>query len=83
MTGFQPKVRKKLNVMEDTEGNVTIDGLNEVPVTNVEDITALMKFGESHRHYGETNMNERSSRSHTIFRYAAKQNSSYGYRRIG
>ena len=57
-----------MNIMEDTEGNVNIDGLNEVPVENVEDIKELMSFGESHRHYGETNMNERSSRSHTIFR---------------
>jgi centromeric protein E len=28
----------------------------------------LMKRGENIRHIGETNMNERSSRSHTIFR---------------
>lgn len=27
-----------------------------------------MKFGENYRHVGETNMNQRSSRSHTIFR---------------
>jgi len=28
----------------------------------------LMKIGEKNRSIGETNMNERSSRSHTIFR---------------
>lgn len=27
-----------------------------------------MKMGEKNRSFGETNMNERSSRSHTIFR---------------
>ena len=33
-----------------------------------EDIKQVMLKGEKNRHVGETNMNERSSRSHTIFR---------------
>lgn len=33
-----------------------------------EDIEQVMLRGAKNRHVGETNMNERSSRSHTIFR---------------
>ena len=32
------------------------------------DIQEWMQKGERNRHFGVTNMNERSSRSHTIFR---------------
>jgi centromeric protein E len=40
----------------------------EVLVESEEQILALMDSGEAHRHVGQTNMNEKSSRSHTIFR---------------
>lgn len=40
----------------------------EVVVTSEEEILQLMDSGEAHRHVGQTNMNEKSSRSHTIFR---------------
>ena len=38
-------------------------------VNTKEEIFALMKKGEESRHTGKTKMNERSSRSHTIFRF--------------
>ena len=59
----------KLSMQDDRDGNTNIDGLMEVPVFSAEDIFALLKLGEMHRNYGETKMNERSSRSHTIFRW--------------
>ena len=37
-------------------------------VNTKEEIFALMKKGEESRHTGKTKMNDRSSRSHTIFR---------------
>jgi hypothetical protein len=40
----------------------------EVVVSSEEQILQLMDSGEAHRHVGQTNMNEKSSRSHTIFR---------------
>ena len=54
---------------EDQSGKIVFENLNEVPVTNIEDIFALMEMGQMYRKVGETNMNDRSSRSHTIFRY--------------
>ena len=53
---------------EDQSGKIVFENLNEVPVTNIEDIFALMDMGQMYRKVGETNMNDRSSRSHTIFR---------------
>lgn len=40
----------------------------EVMVSSEEEIMQLMDSGEAHRHVGQTNMNEKSSRSHTLFR---------------
>ena len=57
-----------MRLHEDKEGNVVMDNLQEIAVCKPEDILSLMQVGEENRHYGVTDMNERSSRSHTIFR---------------
>lgn len=65
----EPKDRKKnLKLSDDAAGVVTIEGLREVIIHSPEDVFKAMDKGEKLRHVGETNMNERSSRSHTIFR---------------
>ena len=47
-----------------------LNSFNYFQVVNTkEEIFALMKKGEESRHTGKTKMNERSSRSHTIFRF--------------
>ncbi|XP_015116662.1 kinesin-related protein 4 [Diachasma alloeum] len=55
-----------LKLREDN-GEVRMDCKEEV-AHSVEDILRAMKRGEKNRSIGETNMNEKSSRSHTIFR---------------
>ena len=57
-----------LKIRENGEGDVYVDGLKEKPVFCQDDIFTYMKEGEKSRKVGSTNMNERSSRSHTIFR---------------
>ncbi|CAL5415220.1 unnamed protein product [Camellia sinensis] len=42
--------------------------LREEIVNSAEQVLKLIESGEVNRHFGETNMNVRSSRSHTIFR---------------
>ena len=54
--------------MDDTRGFVYVDGLREETVTSVEEVFDLMEAGQMQRKVGVTNMNDRSSRSHTIFR---------------
>ena len=52
-----------------------IDGLNELPVKSPEEIMALLEAGEAHRHYGQTNMNERSvSNSVNMFKFINRFN---------
>ncbi|XP_070156906.1 kinesin-related protein 4 [Polyergus mexicanus] len=56
-----------LKIHEDISGQVFVKCKEEV--TNCpEKVLSLMNKGNKHRRIGETNMNERSSRSHTIFR---------------
>ena len=42
-------------------------GLKRQDVSSFEDAIYLMSYGEEHRKYRETNANENSSRSHTIY----------------
>ncbi|XP_072755819.1 uncharacterized protein Root [Anoplolepis gracilipes] len=56
-----------LKIHEDVTGQVFVKSKEEV--TNCpENVLSIMNKGNKHRRIGETNMNERSSRSHTIFR---------------
>ena len=45
-----------------------VQDLTEIVCSRVEDVQDLIKFGLSNRKIGCTNLNIRSSRSHTIFR---------------
>ncbi|XP_046741116.1 centromere-associated protein E isoform X2 [Diprion similis] len=56
-----------LKIHEDSNGQVIVNCKEEV--TNCpQNVLSIMKKGEKNRRFGETNMNDRSSRSHTIFR---------------
>ncbi|KAL9656609.1 hypothetical protein ABK040_002882 [Willaertia magna] len=47
---------------------VYVEGLTEKEVGSMEEMLSLMDNGEKNRHFGATGANERSSRSHTIYR---------------
>ncbi|XP_020533726.1 kinesin-like protein KIN-7N isoform X2 [Jatropha curcas] len=59
---------QKLQIHESLERGIFVAGLREEIVSNAEQVLNLIAAGEVNRHFGETNMNVRSSRSHTIFR---------------
>lgn len=59
-----------LKLREDTNGLVQVLKCKEEIASTPEIIMTIMKKGDKNRRIGETDMNERSSRSHTIFRYA-------------
>ncbi|KAK5824021.1 kinesin-like protein KIN-7N [Gossypium arboreum] len=59
---------QKLPIHESLERGIFVAGLREEIVNNAEQVIKLLESGEVNRHFGETNMNARSSRSHTIFR---------------
>lgn len=55
-----------LKIHEDLNRRVYVESREEV-VCSVEEVMRMISDGESVRAVGETNMNDRSSRSHTIF----------------
>ncbi|KAM7168718.1 centromere-associated protein E isoform 1-T1 [Macrochelys suwanniensis] len=59
---------KPLGIREDVNRNIYVEDLIEEVVVNPEQVMEWLRRGEKNRHYGETKMNEHSSRSHTIFR---------------
>ncbi|XP_066173954.1 centromere-associated protein E [Sylvia atricapilla] len=60
--------KKPLGIREDVNRNTYVEDLIEEVVVAPEQVMAWIRKGERNRHYGETKMNEHSSRSHTIFR---------------
>ena len=60
----------KLPIHESREAGVYVAGLREDIVASPDHVLALLEEGEGNRHTGATKMNERSSRSHTLFRMA-------------
>ncbi|KAL8152097.1 hypothetical protein V2J09_021905 [Rumex salicifolius] len=59
---------QKLPIHESLERGVFVAGIREEIVNEADQVLKLLEAGEVNRHFGETNMNVRSSRSHTIFR---------------
>ncbi|XP_062349795.1 centromere-associated protein E [Cinclus cinclus] len=60
--------KKPLGIREDVNRNTYVEDLMEEVVVSPEQVMEWIRKGERNRHYGETKMNEHSSRSHTIFR---------------
>uniref|UniRef100_A0A8C5T471 Centromere protein E n=1 Tax=Malurus cyaneus samueli TaxID=2593467 RepID=A0A8C5T471_9PASS len=60
--------KKPLGIREDVNRNIYVEDLIEEVVVSPEQVMEWIRKGERNRHYGETKMNEHSSRSHTIFR---------------
>jgi kinesin family protein 3/17 len=61
------KADKKLSLKENKDHGVYVHGLSLHAVTNIQDIERLMETGTKHRFTRETQMNETSSRSHSLF----------------
>ncbi|RKP00714.1 hypothetical protein CXG81DRAFT_7471, partial [Caulochytrium protostelioides] len=59
---------RNLKIHETPDRDIFVGNLTEKVVTCGRDVAELIMTGESNRHVGQTNMNEHSSRSHTIIR---------------
>ncbi|CAL4147201.1 unnamed protein product, partial [Meganyctiphanes norvegica] len=68
LTGKPSNNSKGLSVREDTSGQIYVADLTEKCCNNEETLLSLMRQGNKYKTVGSTNMNDRSSRSHTIFR---------------
>ncbi|KAL7535997.1 hypothetical protein ACHAXR_006850 [Thalassiosira sp. AJA248-18] len=57
-----------LSILEDQRAQVQIPNLSERTVNSIDELSEVIQIAEEHRTVASTAMNERSSRSHTIFR---------------
>merc|ERR1712048_1040695 len=63
---------KDLKIMTNSDNEVKLKDVTEETITTVEEAMAIIEKGQKFRSIGSTNMNERSSRSHVIFRLAVE-----------
>ena len=59
----------------DKKGKIEIEGLSENICTSIDQITAFLNTAQLNKHVGVTDMNAKSSRSHTM--YDLSQNATY------
>jgi kinesin family protein 5 len=58
---------ENLPINEDKNRGVYVKGLQEVYVSSIQEVYEVMRIGDGSRKKASTNMNEESSRSHSIF----------------
>ena len=61
-----------LTVKHDSQGNTTVGDAKLVPVSDPKEVQSLLDRANARRSTASTNMNERSSRSHCVFRLLIK-----------
>jgi len=64
----QEESNAKLRLRGSTKTGWNVEGIKERVVKDADEVVRLLAGGEKHRHFGATAMNDRSSRSHTVFR---------------
>ena len=72
-----------LRIREERNGEVYVQGLSDEYVSSAADIMALLAIGEKHRTVAATDMNEVSSRSHSVLIIVVTQKLKDGSTRIG
>ena len=60
------KTRHKPSYCREKDGKVYVEGAQRRQICNVKDFGALLEEGDDNRATAETNLNEASSRSHTV-----------------
>jgi centromeric protein E len=58
----------QIKIQYDPKLGTQLSGVKEEVVVSPHQVIALLKAGEAHRHVGSTDMNEKSSRAHTLFK---------------
>lgn len=64
---------RPLEIHEDSNRDIYVQGLSEFRVKNMEECLALLRIGEENRAIRETHMNQASSRSHSLFQVVVEQ----------
>jgi len=72
-------MKNNLKVREEKNKGIYIDGLSEEYINTEDEVIAKMKEGGDNRMVSCTNMNEQSSRSHSLFIMTIHQNNTMEY----
>ncbi|XP_063304969.1 kinesin-like protein KIF7 isoform X2 [Pelobates fuscus] len=64
---------KDILIREDDKGNIVLYGVKETEVEGLDEVLSLLEMGNTAKHTGATQVNARSSRSHTIFTVTMEQ----------
>ncbi|KAJ5072631.1 centromere protein e [Anaeramoeba ignava] len=59
--------KENLRVFEDKNNRFVVENLREEVVVNTDQVLDYLEHGNKNKHIGSTQMNDKSSRSHTIF----------------
>ena len=65
---LSPRDSKEIKIQHDPKLGTVISGAREQVVNSPEQVINLLRFGEQQRHVGATEMNEQSSRAHSLFK---------------
>lgn len=68
VTNDNAKEIKEIKIMHDPKLGTVVSGAKEKIVSSSDQVIELLRSGERQRHIGVTDMNEQSSRAHTLFR---------------
>ncbi|CRG85413.1 kinesin-like protein, putative [Plasmodium relictum] len=72
--GYRGGAAENLDVKEDPKRGFVVIGIHEETVTSIDEVMLLVAKAEQRRHIAQTNFNETSSRSHTIFTVILESN---------
>eukprot|EP00456_Euglypha_rotunda_P020466 TRINITY_DN17880_c0_g1_i4.p1 TRINITY_DN17880_c0_g1~~TRINITY_DN17880_c0_g1_i4.p1 ORF type:complete len:141 (-),score=31.58 TRINITY_DN17880_c0_g1_i4:10-405(-) len=75
--------KKNLTLRDTKEGGFAVNDLTEKIVTSIEDVMKLIELGSHNRTVGVSNLNQHSSRSHTIFRLQLQSGARSQYQQHG
>ncbi|OMJ80263.1 hypothetical protein SteCoe_19521 [Stentor coeruleus] len=67
-----------LQIAEDKRNGIKIIGVTEEVCTSSAQVNSLLAIGEKHKNIASTNFNQRSSRSHSIFRVIVESKNTFG-----
>lgn len=74
---LNPNENKNLQIREENDGEIFVDNLIEVPIRNVQQAVNIINAGMKFRHMASQQMNDTSSRSHTILHIDVYQSKPY------
>ena len=65
---LNPDPKAQIKIQHDPKVGTVLTGVKEQVVMNPAQVVALLQGGEAHRHVSATDMNDKSSRAHTLFK---------------